>query len=316
MSGSLTMAMTARAIPTMSLAHLASGPSWNLLADVQDIWSYPFMVNAFRAGTIVAVAVAVIGWFVVLRRQTFAGHTLALVGFPGAAGATLLGISVTAGYFGFCVGAAMVIAAIPRAGSEGHAQESAITGVVQAFALACGFLFVSLYKGFLDSLYALLFGTFLGITDGQVVTLLLVAVTALAALAVIGRPLLFASIDPAVAAARGVPVRLLNIVFLVLLGAAVAEASQITGSLLVFALLVMPAATAHALTSRPALGMLLSVLIGLAVTWLALGVAYYSVYPIGFFVTTFAFVGYVLARGWRATEQLRRRATRVGGAPA
>jgi zinc/manganese transport system permease protein len=135
-------------------------------------------------------------------------------------------------------------------------------------------------------------------------------------LAIIGRPLLFASIDPVVAEARGVPVRLLSVLFLLLLGVAVAEASQITGSLLVFALLVMPAATAHALTGRPVLGLALSVLIGLVVTWLALGVAYYSVYPIGFFVTTFAFAGYVLARLWRASERLRRRAIRWEGAPA
>jgi zinc/manganese transport system permease protein len=125
--------------------------------------------------------------------------------------------------------------------------------------------------------------------------LLAVAIAVLALLAAIGRPLLFASIDPDVAAGRGVPVRLLGLVFLVLLGAAVAGASQITGSLLVFALLVMPAATAQALTASPRLGLALSVLIALAVTWAGLIAAYYSPYPIGFYVATFAFAGYVLA---------------------
>jgi zinc/manganese transport system permease protein len=277
----------------MSWADSVIGPSWNPIVDLRQLWSYPFMVNAFRAGTIIAVASAVMGWFMVLRRQTFAGHTLAVVGFPGAAGATLLGVSATYGYFAFCVAAAIVIAAIPRA-SHGH--ESALTGTIQAFALACGFLFIALYKGFLNGVNALLFGTFLGITDGQVLLLAIVTVVVLGVLAVIGRPLLFATIDPTVAAARGVPVRALSVIFLVLLGAAAAEASQITGSLLVFALLVMPAATAQTITARPVLSLALAVVLAVVVTWLGLGAAYFTVYPIGFFVSTFAFVLYLAAR--------------------
>ena len=266
--------------------------SWNPMTDLQQMWAFPFMVNAFRAGTIVAVAAAVAGWFMVLRRQSFAGHTLAVVGFPGAAGATLVGVSASYGYFAFCVSAAVVIGMIPRH-ADGH--ESALTGTIQAFLLACGFLFAALYKGLLGGVTALLFGSFLGITATQVWMLLAVTVAVLALLAAIGRPLLFASIDPDVAAGRGVPVRLLGLVFLVLLGAAVAGASQITGSLLVFALLVMPAATAQALTASPRLGLALSVLIALVVTWAGLIAAYYSPYPIGFYVATFAFAGYVLA---------------------
>ena len=277
---------------------LADGvqPSWNLITDVQQLWSFPFMVNAFRAGTIIAVAAAVMGWFMVLRRQTFAGHTLALVGFPGAAGATLIGVSATYGYFGFCIAAALVVAAIPRMGQGSYGHESAVTGTVQAFALACGFLFIALYKGFLNGVNALLFGTFLGITDAQVAVLLAVTVVVLAVLAVIGRPLLFASVDPMVAQARGIPVRWISTGFLVLLGAAVAEASQITGTLLVFALLVMPAATAQTLTARSGLSLGLSVVIAVVVTWVGLGAAYFSVYPIGFFVSTLAFAVYLLAQ--------------------
>jgi zinc/manganese transport system permease protein len=270
---------------------MADGPSWNLILDIRQLWSYPFMVNALRAGTTVAVAAAVLGWFMVLRRQAFAGHTLALVGFPGAAGATLLGVGATYGYFTFCVAAALVIAAIPRTG-----RESAATGVVQAFALSCGYLFIALYKGFLNGANALLFGSFLGITDGQVVLLLVVTAVVLMVVAVICRPLLFASVDPIVAQARGLPVRALTVVFLVLLGVAVAEVSQITGALLVFALLVMPAATAQALTPRPAASLALAVCIAIAVTWLGLGAAYFSIYPIGFYVTTLGFAGYVLAK--------------------
>ena len=270
--------------------------SWDLVRDVRQLFEFPFMVNAFRAGTVVAVAAGLIGWFMVLRRQSFAGHTLALVGFPGAAGATLVGIGATWGFFGFCTAAALVIAALPRASGSGYSEESAVIGTVQAVAVACGFLFVTLYAGSLNSVNALLFGTFLGIADTQVVALAVMAGAALVALAAIARPLLFASVDPDVAAARGVPVRALSVAFLVLLGLTVAAVSQITGTLLVFALLVMPAATAQALTARPARSALLAVAVALAVTWAGLASAYYSPYPIGFFVTTFAFVAYVGAR--------------------
>jgi zinc/manganese transport system permease protein len=240
----------------------------------------------------------------VLRRQTFAGHTLALVGFPGAAAATLLGVAAIYGYFAFCLLAAAVIAAVPRGGQGTHA--SALTGTVQAFALACGFLCVSIYKGFLNGVSSLLFGTFLGITEDQVVVLLIVTTGILGVMAVLGRPLLFATLDPDVAAARGVPVPALSVAFLILLGAAVAEASQITGTLLVFALLVMPAATAQTLTNRPGRSLVIAAVLAVAVTWLALGAAFYTDYPIGFYVTTFAFVLYAVARlGRVARDSLR-----------
>jgi zinc/manganese transport system permease protein len=171
-----------------------------------------------------------------------------------------------------------------------------VTGTVQALALACGFLFVSLYHGFLNGIDALLFGSFVGISEGQVTALLVVGACVLVTLALIGRPLLFASVDPEVAAAGNVPVRALSFVFLLLLGAAVAEASQITGTLLVFALLVAPAAIAQTVTSRPSVGLLLSPIIALIVTWGGLTLAYFWPYPIGFFVTSLAFGGYVVAR--------------------
>jgi zinc/manganese transport system permease protein len=296
------------------LADAAPAWSWNPVTDLQQMWAYPFMVNAFRAGTVVAVAAGVIGWFMVLRRQSFAGHTLAVVGFPGAAGATLIGVGATYGYFAFCIAAALVIAAFPRAGRSADGEESALTGTVQAFMLACGFLFTALYKGLLGGVTSLLFGSFLGITTTRVWTLLAVAAAVLALLAAIGRPLLFASVDPDVAAGRGVPVRLLSTAFLVLLGAAAAETSQITGTLLVFALLVMPAATAQTLTARPAASLALTVLVAVTVTWLGLITAYYSPYPIGFYVTTFAFAGYVLARlGRLAGRALPRPVPGLGG---
>jgi zinc/manganese transport system permease protein len=295
------------------------GFSWNLLTDIRDLWAYPFMVNAFRAGAIVAVVAGVMGWFMVLRRQTFAGHTLAVSAFPGAAGATLIGISAAYGYFAFCAGAAVVIALATRhrGNAGGRAGESALTGIVQAFALACGMLFVALYGGFLSGTTALLFGSFLGITSGQVTLLAVIGLAVLAVLAVCGRPLLFASVDPDVARARGVPAGALSAGFLVLLGAAVAETAQITGALLVFALLVMPAATAQRLTPRPVASLVIAVVIGWLVSWLGLIAAFYSPYPIGFWVTSFAFAAYLAAHAPAVVQWAGRRHAPAGaGVPA
>lgn len=281
------------------------GFTWNLADDVRQIFSFHFMVNAVRAGTIVAVVAGAIGYFMVLRRQSFVGHTLAVIGFPGAAGATWLGLSTGFGYFGFCIGGALVIAALPyggqpKSGVGGYGEESAVIGTVQGFALACGFLFVSLYKGFLSGLNSLLFGTIIGVTDAQVLTLMIAGVVCLLSLTVLARPLLFSTIDPDVARARGVPVRMISMAFLVLLGVAAAGTSQVTGALLVFALLVAPAATALKLTASPVAGLVLSVVLAVMVTWLGEGIAFFSPYPIGFWVTTMAFAAFLIASGFRA----------------
>jgi zinc/manganese transport system permease protein len=276
-------------------AALFQGLSWNPASDLRQLFTFPFMVNALEAGTIVAVMAGVTGWFMVLRRQTFAGHTLSLISFPGAAAASLAGLPLALGYFGFCGLGALLLAAI--AGSRRSlSSESAAIGSLQALALALGFVFVSLYHGVLNGLYSLLFGTFLGITSQQVGVLLVVAVTTVALVAIAARPLFFASVDADVARARGIPVGLLGFGFLLMLGFAVAATSQITGALLVFALLVTPAATAHQLTARPALGMALSVAIALAVTWLGLALAYFSIYPVGFYITSLSFALYVIVR--------------------
>ncbi len=279
----------------------ANGFVWNPGDDLHQIFALHFMVNAYRAGTIVAVVAGAIGWFMVLRRQSFAGHTLAVVSFPGAAAAIWLGLSATVGYFAASIVAALIIAVVPRSPSgRARSEESAVIGTVQAFALASGALFVSLYGGFLDSLTGLLFGTFLGISNGQVVALGAVAVAVLVVLAVLARPLFFATVDAEVAEARRVPVRALSVAFLVLLGCTAAEVSQITGVLLVFALLVMPAAAAQQITARPAVSFVLTIALAVVTTWLSLGVAFFSVYPVGFYVTTIGFVVYVTAAAWRA----------------
>jgi zinc/manganese transport system permease protein len=273
-----------------------AGLSWNPVGDFEQLTEFPFMVQALEAGTIVAAMAGAIGWFMVLRRQTFAGHTLSLVAFPGAAGATLAGLPLALGYFGACAIAALVLSRVGGHGREAPSSESAAIGTVQAFGLGLGFLFVTLYSGQLTDLESLLFGTFLGITAAQVQTLLWIALVALAVLLLIGRPLLFSSVDSEVARAAGVPTGALALAFLLLLGLAVAATAEITGALLVFALLVTPAATAQQITARPGPGLALSVGLALAVAWLGLGIAYFSPYPVGFWVTSLSFGLYVAVR--------------------
>ena len=297
---------------TMLIDAVFSGLSWNPVEDVRRLLTYPFMVHALEAGTAVAVMAGVIGWFMVLRRQTFAGHTLAATAFTGASAAGLAGIPVAIGYFGACglgalalgyfgfCGLGAVVLALIAGSSRSYSSESAATGTVQAFALGLGFLFVALYHGILNGLDSLLFGTFLGITSSQVETLVVVAAVSVAVVGVASRPLLYASVDPDVAGAGGVPVRLLGLGFLFVLGLSVAEASQITGALLVFALLVTPAATAQQITARPVAGVMLSVALALTVTWLGLALAYFSIYPVGFYITSIAFGLYALTRLVRA----------------
>jgi zinc/manganese transport system permease protein len=290
----------------MAEAAIFQGLSWNPLTDLHQLVSYQFMVNALEAGTIVAVMAGVTGWFMVLRQQTFAGHTLSIIAFPGAAAASLAGLPLAVGYFGFCGLGALALAGIAGTRRSLSAETAAI-GSLQALALALGFLFVALYHGVLNGVDSLLFGTFLGITSSQVLTLLCVAAVAVVVIALAARPLVFASVDPDVARAAGVPVVALGFGFLLVLGLSVAATSQITGALLVFALLVTPAATAHRITARPAFGIALSIAIALAVTWLALALAYFSVYPVGFYITSLSFGLYVMVRVAGAAMHARTR---------
>jgi zinc/manganese transport system permease protein len=272
------------------------GLSWDLLADLQLLLQFHFMQNAFLVATMVAVLAGAVGYFVVLRGQSFASHMLSQVGFPGAGAAVLLGVPPVAGLLAFCAAAALGVATIGRRLDAGRRAESAAVGTILAFSLGLGLLFFRLTHGSAQAIYGFLFGTILGITDGQVLITLVTACLALGVLAVIGRPLIFSSIDPDVADARGVPVRALSVIFLLLLALAVAQSVQIVGTLLMFALLVAPAASAQRLTARPSAAIAITVALSLSVTWLGLSVAYFSGYPVGFFITTFAFGTYIAIR--------------------
>jgi zinc/manganese transport system permease protein len=277
----------------------------DLITDLRELFVYPFMVNALLAGTIVAVLAAVVGWYVVLRSQTFASHTLSVMAFPGAAGAALAGAPTALGYYAACLIAALALRPATGPSRRGRGGETAAIGTVQTVGLAAGFLFLSLNQALLGQPDSLLFGTFLGITHGQVLGLMAVAAAVMIVLAVVGRPLLFLTVDREVARASGVPVALIEGLFLIALALAIAATSQITGALLVFALLIAPPASALLITSRPLPSLLLSVAFALLIVWLGLAIAYFSIYPVGFYVTSLAFLLYLTLRLIRGVQRRR-----------
>ncbi|HEY6542636.1 MAG TPA: metal ABC transporter permease [Ktedonobacteraceae bacterium] len=266
--------------------------SWNLVADWQDIFQYDFMRHAFLAGTIIAVMAGTVGYFVVLRGLAFASHTLANIGFAGAAGAVLAGLAPVYGLLAFTLFGGLGMGAFGKRLS----QRNVAVGIILSLALGLGILFISLYQGYSTDAYAVLFGEVLGITQQDVVIALAVGAVILLALGAMYRPLLFASLDEEAAEAKGVPVRLISVAFVLVLALAVAEAVQIVGVLLIFALLVTPAAIAERLAARPSLTLLFSVLLALLFTWGGLTIAYYLPYPLGFFITTLAFGTYLVVR--------------------
>jgi zinc/manganese transport system permease protein len=267
-------------------------PGWNPIDDVATMFQYDFMVHAFQAGTVVAIVAGVIGYFVVVRGTSFAAHALSHIGFAGATGAVVLGVSPVLGLLAFTVGSGVTIGAL---GSRVRGRDVTI-GIVLAWTLGLGVLFISLSTGYATEAYALLFGEILGISDRDVEIVVAAAVPTLVALAVLYRPLLFSSVDENLAAARGVPVAGLSIAFMAVLALAVTEAVQVVGVLLIFALIVTPAAVAVRWTQRPAAAIAISAGLALLFTWVGLTIAFYSPHPVSFFITSLAFGTYLAVR--------------------
>lgn len=276
----------------------------NLLSALGDMLSNDFMQYAFTAGTAMALLGGFVGYFVILRRSTFAGEALSHVAFAAALGAVLFGFAPLLGMFVITVGVALGMGSL---GKQARTDDVTI-GVVLAWVLGLGALFLSIYTsspgGGSNGQIGVnvLFGSILGLNLDTTKTAIAVAAAAILVLLAIARPLLFASIDPAVAVARGVPVRLLGSAFLVLIALTVAESVQVVGALLVLALLVMPAAIAQRWTTRPYRGLFLAAALGVAFTWIGLTIGYFEPYPVSFFITTLAVGTYFATLLW---QQLR-----------
>ncbi|HEY6421731.1 MAG TPA: metal ABC transporter permease [Pseudonocardiaceae bacterium] len=257
----------------------------------------PFLLHAVLAGTAIAAAAGLIGYFVVLRAQVFTGDALSHVAFTGALAALALGIDERLGLFAATIGAGIALGAI---GGRGRADDVVI-GSVFAWILGLGVFFLTLFttRGSASNGNAgvnVLFGSIFGLNLAEAVTAAIVAAAIVAAVLTIARPLLFASIDGAVAAARGVPVRLLGYGFLALVGATAAEATQAVGALLLLGLLAAPAGTAQRLTTRPYLALFISAGLAVAEMWAGLVLSYtVPALPPSFAILAVAAGGYLLA---------------------
>ena len=243
-------------------------------------FAYEFMRNAFAACTIVSLVAGAVGYVLILRGETFAGHALSHVGFPGATGAVLIGVSPFLGLTVFTVLAGVGIGLLGE-----KAQRDVAIGIVLTFSLGLGILFLHFYTSYASLATNILFGNVLGISRDMVVLLFLLGVVCLVGLAAIARPLLFSSLQPELSEARGVRKGLVSALFMTIVALATAEAIQIVGVLLVFALMVAPAATASRLTRTIFAGVTLSVVVAVAIAWASLTLAFFTDWPTSFWIT-------------------------------
>jgi len=251
-----------------------------------------FVHTALMAGAVVAVTSGAIGTFVVTRGASFAVHAVSELGFTGAAGALVLGIDPVAGMM---AGSLLVGGVLGLLSLRGRERDSAI-GAVLAFGLGVGVLFLSLYQGYATEATNLLFGSIVGVSDRQLLVLTVVAAIVLVGIAAAYRPLLFSSIDPEVAEARGVPLRALSVLTFLLLALTTAEAIQVVGVLLVLTLVITPAAAAQRLTAKPATAILLSIVIALVATEGGILLSLQQPWPTSFFISAISFAAYLGAR--------------------
>ena len=266
--------------------------SFNIWSDFHSMWQYAFMQHAFEAGTVVAIVAGIVGYFVVLRRLSFAAHALSHAGFAGAAGAVLIGLNPIIGLLAFTSGGGIAMALLGRKAASQDVQ----IGTVLAFMLGLGVLFISLYKGYATEAYSLLFGEILGISRSDVIVTCIAGVITVIAMALLYRKLLFTSLDEDVAEAKGVSILGMNLAFMLLIALATSIAVQVVGVLLIFALMVTPAAIADRLAQKPAQGIAISIFVALLVTWLGLFISYYLPYPVSFFITSIVFIIYIVVR--------------------
>jgi zinc/manganese transport system permease protein len=266
-----------------------------------------FMTNAWEAATIVAVVAGAVGFFVVLRGAAFAAHAIPKGAFAGAAAAYWLGINELVG-LGLTAGLAAL--GIGSLGERNRRDVATALGLVTLLSL--GSLFLSFSGGYEPEVYALLFGELLGVSTTALVPIAAVGLGCLVALALSYRPLMLSTVVPDVAEARGVRARPTEVGFLLVVAAATTVTLPVVGALLIFSLMIGPPAAARALTRRPALALVLSVVLALLTAWAAIASSYQTNWPVGFFVGAYGAACFVGGRLWAAAA--RRGVARVGSA--
>jgi zinc/manganese transport system permease protein len=259
----------------------------------------PFMINAWEASTIVAVVAGVVGFFTVLRGSSFAAHALPNGAFAGAAGASLVGASTILGLGVFSLLGAIGIASLGR-----RARHDVATALAIVVMLGLGSLFLSMTTEYAPEIFSLLFGEVLGVARNELLPTAAIGVVCVAAIAVLYRPLLLSSAVPDLAESRGIKGVRIELAFLLVIALVTTMAVPVVGALLIFSLLIGPAAAARSFTNKPLAAMGLSVVFALVTVWSAIALSYTSELPIGFFVGAIGAVGYAIGRGWTARRRL------------
>jgi zinc/manganese transport system permease protein len=257
------------------------------------------MLNTWAAASIVAVIAGLTGFFTVLRGQTFAAHAIPNGAFAGAAGAALLGINVLWGLAVFAVGGALGIGALGSERPGRRERHDVVTALTLVLMLGLGALFVSVSSQYAQQAYSLLFGEVFGVSRGQVLPIALLGVAVVAVIVAAFRPLMLTSALPEVAEARGLSIRRIDLCFLLVMALTATMTVPVVGALLMFTLMIGPAAAARAVTARPGAAIALSVAVALATVWLSIALAYRTNWPLGFFVGTISAAFYLFAQAAR-----------------
>ena len=256
--------------------------------------AYDFVRHALIAGTLSAILGAVVGYFVVVRNVAFAAHALSHIGFTGAAAAALLGLNPLQGILLFTVGAGFFMGV---SGDKLQRSDMAI-GMVLSMSLGLGTLFLSFYRGYAGQTSAILFGDIFGVSAYQIIEMVALSLLSLGGLALFSRKLLFASIQPRLAEARGLSLTAISIAFMIVLAVSVSLASQIVGILLVFTLIIAPAGIALRLSRSFWSGISIAVLMGVIVVWTGILLACLTDRPPAFWITSLFFVIYLAVESY------------------
>jgi len=263
-----------------------------MLDSLFQAFSYDFIQHAFLAGTLAAILAGVVGYFVMLRQMAFATHALGHIGFAGASGALLISLSPLVGQFILTLMAAGAMGLL----GEKISKNDMVIGIILSFCLGLGSLFLSIYNGYAGSATIILFGNLLGVSAQDLLAMLCLTLLSLFFLGFIARRLLFSSLEPEIAEAKGISLFWISLVFLLILAAAVTLTSQVVGIILIFTLLVGPAAIAIQWTKKFWTGMSVSVLVAMITVWLGIGLAYLTDWPLSFWISTSIFLLYSITK--------------------
>lgn len=253
-----------------------------------SLFEYSFLCHALLVGSIAAILSGVVGYFMVMRKLAFAGHALGHIGFAGATGAGLVGLSPLAGQL------LLTVLAAAGMGALGHriSKSDIAIGIILALALGLGVLFLHFYMNYAAQAMSILFGNLLGVSLQVIKLMLLYSTVSLLAVSLIARPLLFTSLDPELAEAKGVSLPFISILFLIIAAVAVTITSQVVGVLLVFTLLIGPAAAALNWARTVWWGLTLTVLLGILSVWLGILLAFITDWPIPFWISMLTAIVY------------------------